>query len=183
MITTSLQNMGSYSSRLTKLYAELGISHEQYKKRGLVMHEEAQELVRAATNGDGQTVQLTPTAFKAWQQMQQDAITDSVELLLDSGFRSINYQAQIITRELKSGSSLAEILTWIAAPGYSEHHTGRALDIVCPECPATTTEFDQTDAFAWLQKNANRYGFFLSYPPQNPYGIIYEPWHWCFQEK
>ena len=34
---------------------------------------------------------------------------------------------------------------------------------------------------AWLVANAVRFGFALSYPRDNPHGIAYEPWHWCWQ--
>ena len=41
--------------------------------------------------------------------------------------------------------------------------------------------FEATDAFAWLQAHAGEHGFHLSYPRDNPHGIVYEPWHWCWK--
>src|SRR5690606_38685754 len=67
-----------------------------------------------------------------------------------------------------------------AAPGYSEHHGGDALDIgTTGESPAEES-FEHTAAFAWLQAHAGRFGFALSYPRDNPHGITYEPWHWRY---
>ncbi|MNW15580.1 D-alanyl-D-alanine carboxypeptidase [compost metagenome] len=42
--------------------------------------------------------------------------------------------------------------------------------------------FEQTPAFAWLQANADRFGFVLSFPRGNACGYLYEPWHWCYQQ-
>ena len=47
-------------------------------------------------------------------------------LLIVSGFRSIEYQASLIRKKLNAGQSVSEILQVNAAPGFSEHHTGRA---------------------------------------------------------
>jgi len=68
-----------------------------------------------------------------------------------------------------------------AAPGYSEHHGGRALDIGTPDEPPAEESFEKTAAFEWLQRNAEGHGFVLSYPRDNPHGIVYEPWHWCWR--
>jgi zinc D-Ala-D-Ala carboxypeptidase len=68
-----------------------------------------------------------------------------------------------------------------APPGYSEHHTGRAVDLGTAGCAALDQAFAQTPAFAWLQRHAQRFGFYLSYPRDNAEGYLYEPWHWCFR--
>ena len=71
---------------------------------------------------------------------------------------------------------------WVAPPGYSEHHTGLALDIGDLDHPETDVEvsFEETPAFEWLKNNADRFGFELSFPVGNPQGVSYEPWHWRF---
>jgi len=69
-----------------------------------------------------------------------------------------------------------------APPGYSEHHTGYAIDIGDGKAPATHVEesFGKTEAFAWLEENAARYNFELSFAENNAQGISYEPWHWRY---
>ena len=62
--------------------------------------------------------------------------------------------------------------------GYEE--VARALDIGAPGEPPAEESFEQTPAFAWLVTNAGAFGFTLSYPRDNPHGIVYEPWHWCY---
>ncbi|HPF74253.1 MAG TPA: D-alanyl-D-alanine carboxypeptidase family protein, partial [Xanthomonadaceae bacterium] len=66
------------------------------------------------------------------------------------------------------------------APGFSEHHSGNALDIGTPDEPPAEESFENTAAFDWLCENAPNFGFQLSYPRNNPHGIVYEPWHWCW---
>ncbi|RBC14748.1 D-alanyl-D-alanine carboxypeptidase family protein, partial [Xanthomonas oryzae pv. oryzae] len=53
-----------------------------------------------------------------------------------------------------------------------------ALDIGTPGEPPAEESFATTPAFAWLRNNANAFGYRLSYPRDNPHGIVYEPWHW-----
>ena len=69
-----------------------------------------------------------------------------------------------------------------APPGYSEHHTGYAIDIGDADVPATnlSPDFENTAAFKWLRENAAYFSFELSFPRDNPQNIMYEPWHWRF---
>jgi D-alanyl-D-alanine carboxypeptidase len=76
---------------------------------------------------------------------------------------------------------LDDILAVNTAPGFSEHHSGRALDLSTPGEAAAEESFESTSAFAWLCAHAARFGFVLSYPRDNPHGIVYEPWHWCLK--
>lgn len=78
---------------------------------------------------------------------------------------------------------MQEILNVNAAPGYSEHHGGRALDIGTPGEPPAEESFEHTPAFAWLTRHAGDFGFVMSYPRGNPHGIVYEPWHWYHREQ
>ena len=66
-------------------------------------------------------------------------------------------------------------------PGYSEHHTGCAVDFISKDSYSLSVNFEKTDEFKWLMNNANKYGFYLSYPKSNNNGIMYEPWHWTFK--
>ncbi|PXX43107.1 M15 family metallopeptidase [Undibacterium pigrum] len=150
------------------------------EQRKLLIQQEATELVLAETGEDGWQYLLTPAANLAWQAMKQAASQDGIALLMISAFRSIARQNEIISNKLAEGKTLEDILLVCAPPGYSEHHTGRAIDIATPEDPELEISFDTTTAFAWLQNNAWRFGFHMSYPPGNSSGFQYEPWHWCF---
>ena len=140
-------------------------------------------LVDAGLDFYGRPQRLTPAALQAWQNMVQAATNQGITLLLISAFRGLDYQCELIQRKLAKGLTIEEILCVNAAPGFSEHHTGRAVDIGTENCPALEEEFEQTLAFGWLQANAAQFGFVLSYPRDNPAGITYEPWHWCFRAE
>ena len=66
-----------------------------------------------------------------------------------------------------------------ADQGYSEHQLGTALDLITTGTGGQLEGFDNTGAYQWLQNNAYRYGFVLSYPKDNPF-YVFEPWHWRF---
>ena len=113
--------------------------------------------------------------------MKSDAAIENIELQLVSAFRSVEYQCELIQRKLDQGLNLAEILMVNAAPGFSEHHTGRAIDLTTPGEKPLEESFEKTNAFEWLKNNAGDYGFTMSYPRDNPWGIAYEPWHWAWE--
>lgn len=119
-------------------------------------------------------------AATAWNQMQRTALLDHIPLEAISGYRGHAYQFGIFKRKLARGQMVPEILKVNAAPGYSEHHSGRAIDIGTPGEPPAEESFENTAAFSWLTKHAPDFGFRLSYPRNNPHDINYEPWHWYF---
>jgi D-alanyl-D-alanine carboxypeptidase len=138
----------------------------------------ANGLVDVEPNIVGQMQQLTAPTAEAWRAMKARAGSDGISLLLVSGFRSIDRQAQLIRRKLELGQSLREILNVNAAPGYSQHHTGQAVDLATLGCPPLTEAFERTPAYAWLCGHAGEFGFSLPYGRENALGFSYEPWHW-----
>jgi D-alanyl-D-alanine carboxypeptidase len=146
--------------------------------RGLSPRTEATELIPVGTAPDGREVLLAPLPAAAWARMRDAAAAQGIILLPLSGFRSIGRQRQIIEAKLAAGQVLGDILCVLAAPGYSEHHTGAAVDIGTPGETPLTEHFARSAAFAWLASRAADFGFGLSYPRGNPHGIAYEPWHW-----
>lgn len=165
---------------LPALWRELGIRRSDAAAGGLRLCAEPAELWLTGRDRYGRPLWLAPQAARAWRCMQAAAGRDGIPLQAISGFRSVAYQSEIIRRKRSRGLSVEVILAVNAAPGYSEHHSGRALDIGCPGEPPAEESFEHTAAFAWLQANARRFGFRLSYPRDNPHGIVYEPWHWCW---
>lgn len=172
----------AYLARLRELHRELGVPADYAATRRLPLHEEAapEDLVEIGRNPDGRRLELLPPAAAAWRRLRDEAAADGVELIAVSAFRSIARQTEIIRRKLDDGKPIAEILRYVAAPGFSEHHTGRALDIGCPGFTDLEENFETTPAFAWLQRRAPTLGFRLSYPRNSETGIGYEPWHWLW---
>ncbi len=140
--------------------------------------DDALELVEVGPNLVGRMQRLAPEAAERWRGLVADAAEAGIELLIVSGFRSIEYQAGLIRNKLEAGQAIEQILEVNTAPGFSEHHTGRAVDIATPGSRPLTEDFETTAAFRWLEAHASRFGFSMTYPRDNPWGIAYEPWHW-----
>lgn len=70
----------------------------------------------------------------------------------------------------------------VCFPDYSEHVCiqRQAIDFMVHDGPPSD-EFDKTDQYIWLQKNAKQFGFYESYPKDNELGMTYEPWHWHYE--
>jgi D-alanyl-D-alanine carboxypeptidase len=90
-------------------------------------------------------------------------------------------QIEISRAKFDSGVPIDTALISSAPHGYREHHTGCAVDIHMSGCDPVEGVSKETDAFRWLLANAGRFGFTLSYPRNNPWGYVYEPWHWCYR--
>lgn len=168
----------AYAASILERLKVLGIPETYGIERGLPLQPEALVLEVARVVSDGRRIELEPAAAAAWRAMVVAAGSEGITLLLISGFRSVQRQQEILERKLAAGETIGSILRVNAAPGYSEHHTGRAVDIGTPGCPPLEERFEETPAYGWLSRNADRFGFSLSYPRNNPNGIIYEPWHW-----
>jgi len=166
---------------LRELHTELGIPDDYGRDGARPAYAEATDLVEVGPNLVGRMQRLTPETAAEWAAMQAAAAADGITLLLVSGFRSIDYQARLIRKKINAGQLLSEILAVNAAPGYSEHHTGCAVDIATPGSRPLTEEFEHSPAFGWLTANAGRFGFSMSYPRDNAAGFVYEPWHWARQ--
>ena len=161
---------------------QLGLDSEDYAAQtGLTLIAEPAHLLLAGFDRYRRPLWLTRAAARGWQRMQQAAARAGVALEAISGYRSHAYQTAIFERKLSRGLALEQILTVNAAPGYSEHHGGNALDIGTPGEPPAEESFEHSLAFAWLKQHAGTFNFHLSYPRDNPHGIVYEPWHWCLR--
>lgn len=175
--------MTDFETRVAQLLRELGAPPDFVHRCKLPLQPEASDIVRSDDDIFGREQWMTPQTARAWQAMKAAALTDNVELQLVSAWRSVDYQCELIRRKLESGQEIENILSVNAAPGYSEHHSGRALDLNTPGCEPLSEAFEQTDAFRWLCEHARRFDFSMSYPRDNVYGIIYEPWHWSHEDR
>lgn len=165
---------------LSRLHA-LGLDEAGYAAQtGLPLVPEPHVLGHAGQDRYARALWLSLDAAPAWRAMRTAAGADGIALEAISGYRSHDYQLGIFRRKLARGQTVAQILEVNAAPGFSEHHSGRALDIGTPGEPAAEESFEKTAAFAWLTRHAGDFGFVMSYPRDNPHGIVYEPWHWFY---
>ena len=149
---------------------------------GHYSYTEAPEKELESVSADGGIKLRTPAA-RAYTTMVAAAQADGVSIAVLSGFRSIKEQEGVFFEVKQERSqSVTDRANVSAPPGHSEHHTGYAIDIGDGNVPATnlSPEFENTAAFKWLETNATKYNFELSFPKNNIQGVTYEPWHWRF---
>jgi D-alanyl-D-alanine carboxypeptidase len=170
----------SFKETITELHRLLGIPENYGVQRKLEMCEECTRLVSIGKDVFDRDQKMTPEAAHAWFIMRNQAATEGIDLQVVSAFRPVEYQVNIIQKKLNGGQSIEDILKVSAAPGYSEHHSGRALDLTTPDFEPLEEEFEKSPAFEWLAKTAGECGFIMSYPRNNCHGVNYEPWHWCW---
>ena len=116
-------------------------------------------------------------------KMREDAKNENVYLVFLSGFRSIKLQEEIFYSLKSVRNQIAPERARVSAPpGYSEHSTGFAIDFGDANKRHTDfeVEFENTEAFRWLEQNAAKYHFRLSFK-QNNQRVDYEPWHWRYE--
>ncbi len=125
---------------------------------------------------------LAPEAALALMKLIYAARDDGVWIVPVSGFRDLASQDKLFKKQIEKRGSVAEAAKLSAPPGYSEHHTGYALDLSDGNIPKKdiTYELVNTPAFQWLIRRGKDFGFEMSFPENNPQGVSYEPWHWRF---
>ncbi len=118
--------------------------------------------------------------YEEFKKMSKAAKKDNVTLFIASPYRSYNEQ-KVIYNSYVANDSVKNADTYSARPGFSEHHTGLAMDLI-PEFGLDLDTFENSDGFKWMQENGYKYGFILRYPKDKEYitGYIYEPWHYRY---
>ena len=101
---------------------------------------------------------LDPALVGALRQAAADAAYDGVEFYIRSGWRSPEYQQQLLNEAISKYGSEAEAARWVATPDTSPHVSGDAVDL------------GPSDATAWLAEHGAAYGLCPIY--RN------EPWHY-----
>ncbi|AFZ00046.1 D-alanyl-D-alanine carboxypeptidase family protein [Calothrix sp. PCC 6303] len=149
---------------------------------GHLPYTEAPESELAAISSDGR-YRMINSAAQQFLAMQQAARSAGVKLVPISAFRSIKEQETLFFGiAAQRNQTPAERASLSAPPGYSEHHTGYAVDIGDGAVPSTNlnSNFERTKAYQWLVENSPKFYFEMSFPKDNPQGVSYEPWHWRF---
>ncbi len=115
------------------------------------------------------------------EKLIYDANNNGINIIIDSAFRSGNYQQMILDKLISEKGNEAYKL--IALPGASEHQTGLAVDFAIYENGIYNDDIKEDDKEAiWLKENAYNYGFILRYPKgkEDITGFNFEPWHYRF---
>jgi D-alanyl-D-alanine carboxypeptidase len=140
----------------------------------------ASDLVRVFPDLRGDRARLVREAAEAFRRLETDARRDGVRIAILSAFRGSAEQDLLFRRATRKYGSPGRASMVVKPGGFSEHQTGRAVDLGDKDRPDKNFKqsFERTAAFLWLRRNAARYGFTLSYPVHDPPRTTYEPWHW-----
>lgn len=131
---------------------------------------------REYTVNDGKQYLLRDEAYQKFVQMSDAAKSEGIPIKAISAYRTEDYQRMLYTNKVRTAGQI-HADNYSARPGFSEHQTGLAVDI-----NSTSTSFEYTPAFAWLQNHAHEYGFIMRYPRGREWitGYSYEPWHYRY---
>ncbi|MBQ8472046.1 MAG: M15 family metallopeptidase [Bacilli bacterium] len=122
---------------------------------------------------------LEKECMTSFIKMARDASINGLNLRAISTYRTYEYQENLYNNYLKS-DGLEKADTYSARPGFSEHHTGLAIDL--DNIKTSYMNFENTKEFTWMKENAYKYGFILRYPKdkENITGYMYEAWHYRY---
>lgn len=128
---------------------------------------------------------LNLKVYKAFKNMQKEALKNGYEIFVDSSYRTYEYQEKVFNQvALEKGLEYAK--KSVAVPGGSEHQTGLAVDIIFRKNGEMIEEQKEDDPeIQWLFSNAYKYGFILRYPKgkEEITGFNFEPWHFRYVGK
>lgn len=160
------QNLTTSDCTPNKVAKSVGISHFRFPEAN------AADLVTVAG------YKVHKDAAESLKKMMADAKAAGAPLTLGSAFRSVSYQQGIINRKTKAGKSTKDIYHMSAPAGYSEHHTGFAVDF-----SPINSGFARTAGYRWLLKNANNYGWYQTFTAEYSVksGVSEESWHWKYK--
>lgn len=127
-------------------------------------------------------MKLVNYAADAFEEMAKAAEKDNYKLIAMSTYRSYDYQVTLYNN-YKNSDGQEKADTYSGRPGFSEHQTGLAVDIYNGK--TDYTNFEKTEEFNWMQKNAYKYGFILRFPKdkEKETGYQYESWHYRYVGK
>ena len=141
----------------------------------------------------GKSVQMESTAALAAEALVRELHARGyTDIVVTSGYRDYAYQQVLFNTYLGNEQAKhpdwtteqcrAEVLTYSALPGESEHQTGLCMDLISTGNVTLDVTFADNPAYAWLVDNAHNFGFILRYPEgeEGTTGYSYEPWHYRF---
>lgn len=169
---STLQKLANTDPELLKKYSKVYFLNENYTPAHLAT------IPQTMDYSNTKQEQYLTEALPYLENMIAAAKADGVTIYVASAYRSFGTQSALkseYTVQYGEGAN-----TFSADQGYSEHQLGTAVDLITTGMNGELTQsFDATAAYTWLQNNAYKYGFEMSYPKGNSY-YVYEPWHWRF---
>lgn len=137
---------------------------------------EPENLVSMAGYGNGS---LVKDAHDAYVKMYDAAKQDGMNLYVSTSYRDYNFQSTLYWNYVnEDGQENAD--TYSARPGYSEHHSGLAVDLGTA-ANHSITQFRNYPEYNWMKENCYKYGFIQRYTDANQYITGYQPEEWHYR--
>ncbi len=167
----TLERLSTTDSQLLQKYSRIYFLNEHYMPSELVVIDEKYNYP------SGKEVTVHALMWPHLRELLERAHRSGIDIMVLSGYRSFAEQTTLKQEYLVRYGTGANQFS--ADQGFSEHQLGTAVDFTTSELGQNLIGFEKTDAYRWLERNAHRYGFTLSYPEGNEY-YMFEPWHWRF---
>jgi len=123
-------------------------------------------------DADGDPTKVECETYSAYQKLKNALAKKGIMIGIGSAYRSVSDQQELVTRyTAEYGKDYVE--QYVATPGYSEHHTGLAIDLRLFSSDGSVSEWNQ------IHEALADYGFILRYLPdkEDITGYSYECWH------
>ena len=167
-----LEKLSTLDGQLLKKYSKVYFLNENY------MAEQLSVVPKEYTYNEEREYSIATPVLPQLSSMLRAAKRAGIEIYIISAYRSFDEQ-QALKGDYAVVYGAGTANQFSADQGYSEHQLGTTVDLTTTGLNGGLAGFDQTPAYEWMQKNAYKYGFILSYPEGNQY-YMYEPWHWRF---
>lgn len=168
----TLDKLSKTDKELLQKYSKVYFLNENYVPLNLI------KVPAPYLSKQDASFELHANVWPFLKQLLDSAVSAGLPIQIVSAYRSFGTQATLKANyRLNYGAGTAN--TFSAEQGYSEHQLGTTVDLTTPAIGDTLSGFDRTTAYQWLQNNAHRFGFTLSYPANNTF-YQFEPWHWRF---
>lgn len=168
---SDLDKLSKTDEELLQKYSKVSFLNEHYVPSNL------SDIPKDHVYNEDKEHELHSQVLPFLKKMLKDAKDDDIDIWVVSAYRSFEYQSQLKGAYTVTYGSGANAFS--ADQGFSEHQLGTTVDFTTTGLGGGLNGFGSTEAFTWLEENAHKYGFVLSYPENNSY-YVYEPWHWRF---
>lgn len=166
-----LEKLSKTDEELLQKYSKVSFLNEHFVPENLKQIDDEWKYT------ESKDLDLHAKAMPFFEDMVEDAKDDGIDLWVVSAYRSFGTQAALKSSYTITYGSGANAFS--ADQGFSEHQLGTTIDFTTSGIGGGLEGFGETEAYDWLLDNAYKYGFVLSYPPNNAY-YVFEPWHWRF---
>ena len=170
---TVLNKLSQTDKELLKKYSKVYFLNENYVPAKLTQVDKVYIF-----DGGGTNFLIHTDVWPHLKMLLDNARSNNLSLLVASAFRSFDIQASLKS-EYKVIYGAGTANQFSADQGYSEHQLGTAVDFTTTSAGGTLSKFQTDPAYKWLENNAYKFGFILSYPEKNTY-YKFEPWHWRY---